>query len=396
MPLVPGPTRETAVFSSGDDARERRSETPVPELSVVMPCLNERETLARCIEKAQRSFVELGLVGEVVIADNGSTDGSQEIATRHGARVVGIAAKGYGNALKGGILAARGRFVIMGDSDDSYDFGALGRFVEELRKGSDLVMGNRFRGGIRPGAMPWKHRWIGNPVLTGIGRFLFGSRSGDFHCGLRGFSATAFRRMALETSGMEFASEMVIRSTLLKLKVVEVPTVLHKDGRRRPPHLRSWRDGWRHLRFMLSYSPFWTLALPGAALCLAALLAGTIRPAATLAGGLPTTALWTAGFGLGVQLLVGYLLAKKTLVARKKHPCTGRVSRFLRWCTLERIFAIAALCALLATAGLLAPAPRAAVPALFGYVLSLQIFAAAFPLCVPGNDLTDASSEELS
>ncbi|MGH9913658.1 MAG: glycosyltransferase family 2 protein [Pyrinomonadaceae bacterium] len=233
------------------------------ELSVVMPCLNEAETLAICIEKARRSLQDLGIAGEVIIADNGSTDGSQEIAREHGARVIGIEAKGYGSALMGGILAARGRFIIMGDADDSYDFANLEPFVEKLRAGFDLVMGTRFKGGIKPGAMPPLHRYFGNPVLTGIGRIFFHSPCGDFHCGIRGFSKQAVMRMDLRTTGMEFASEMIVKATLAGMRIAEVPTTLSPDGRSRPPHLRSWRDGWRHLRFLLLYSPRWLFLLPG-------------------------------------------------------------------------------------------------------------------------------------
>lgn len=236
-----------------------------PEFSVVLPCLNEAETLAKCIEKAQRAFRELGIDGEVVVGDNGSTDGSQQIAERLGARVIPVAEKGYGNALRGGVVAARGKYLIMGDSDDSYDFSAISPFVGKLRQGYDLVMGNRFRGGIMPGAMPWKHKWIGNPVLSFIGRLLFHCPVRDFHCGMRGFSKDAYERMKLQTTGMEFASEMVIKSTLLQMRIDEVPTILYKDGRSRPPHLRSWRDGWRHLRFMLLFSPRWLFLYPGAA-----------------------------------------------------------------------------------------------------------------------------------
>jgi glycosyltransferase involved in cell wall biosynthesis len=248
-----------------------RSASPVPghegqvELSVVMPCLNEAETLARCIEKAHRAFVDLGITGEVVIGDNGSTDGSQEIATRLGARVVPIEARGYGNALHGAITGARGRYVIMGDSDDSYDFSAISirPFIDKLREGYDLVMGNRFRGGIMPGAMPLKHQYLGNPVLSGIGRLFFDCPVGDFHCGLRAFSSNAYAQMDLQTTGMEFASEMTIKATLLRQRIAEVPTILYKDGRSRPPHMRSWRDGWRHLRFMLMFSPRWLFLYPG-------------------------------------------------------------------------------------------------------------------------------------
>ena len=233
------------------------------ELSIVMPCLNEAETLGTCIRKAHASIEKNGIAGEVVVADNGSTDGSQAIASRLGARVVEVLAKGYGSALAGGIRAARGRYIIMGDADDSYDFSNIMPFVEMLRAGHDLVMGNRFKGGIAPGAMRPLHRYLGNPVLTGIGRLFFKSACGDFHCGLRAFTKQAFQKMDLRTSGMEFASEMVVKAALLHLHVAEVPTTLSRDGRSRPPHLRSWRDGWRHLRFLLLCSPRWLFLYPG-------------------------------------------------------------------------------------------------------------------------------------
>lgn len=233
------------------------------ELSIVMPCLNEAETLEICIRKAQGYLDRSGVVGEILIADNGSTDGSQEIAERNGARVVDIPNKGYGSALMGGIEAAKGKYVIMGDADDSYDFANLDLFVERLRAGDELVMGNRFRGGIEPGAMPPLHKYLGNPVLSWIGRVLFPSHIRDFHCGLRGFSREAILGLGLRTTGMEFASEVVVKSTLAGLRVSEVPTTLKKDGRSRPPHLRSWRDGWRHLRFLLIFSPRWLFLYPG-------------------------------------------------------------------------------------------------------------------------------------
>ena len=233
------------------------------ELTILMPCLNEAETLAICITKAMTSLQNLKIDGEVLIADNGSTDGSQQIATSLGARVVQVERKGYGNALMRGIATARGKYVIMGDSDDGYDFTSLGPFVEKLRAGYDLVMGNRFLGGIQPGAMPPLHRYLGNPVLTSIGRLFFKSPSGDFHCGLRGFNREAMLALDLRTTGMEFASEMVVKSTLHDLRITEVPTTLQPDGRSRPPHLRSWRDGWKHLRFLLLYSPRWLFLYPG-------------------------------------------------------------------------------------------------------------------------------------
>ena len=241
------------------------------ELTILMPCLNEAETLATCIQKAMGYLARSGVAGEVLIADNGSTDGSQEIATRLGARVLPVAERGYGAALIAGIKAAHGRFVIMGDSDDSYDFENLDPFVAKLREGHALVMGNRFKGGIRPGAMPPLHRYLGNPVLTTVGRLFFGSPCGDFHCGLRGFDRATILALDLRAPGMEFASEMVVKATLRKLRITEVPTTLSPDGRSRPPHLRSWRDGWRHLRFLLVFCPRWLFLYPGLALFLAGL-----------------------------------------------------------------------------------------------------------------------------
>lgn len=244
------------------------------ELSVVLPCLNEAETLAVCIRKARASMNELGIDGEVVIADNGSTDGSQDIARSEGARVVDVPTRGYGAALIAGITDAKGTFVIMGDADDSYDLSNLGPFVEALRGGAELVMGNRFAGGIAPGAMPALHRYLGNPVLTAVGRVLFRSPVKDFHCGLRGFRRDAILELDLRTTGMEFASEMVVKATLNKLTIVEVPTTLSPDGRSRPPHLRTWRDGWRHLRFLLLYSPKWLFLYPGIVVFLLGLILG--------------------------------------------------------------------------------------------------------------------------
>jgi glycosyltransferase involved in cell wall biosynthesis len=241
------------------------------ELTILMPCLNESETLVACITKAQRFLKSHGVDGEVLIADNGSTDGSQALAEAHGARVVAIQARGYGSALIGGIQTARGKYIVMGDSDDSYDFSALQPFLEKLREGFQLVMGNRFLGGIKEGAMPPLHRYLGNPVLTTIGRFFFRSPCGDFHCGLRGFEREAILGLDLQASGMEFASEMVVKATVHKLRVTEVPTTLSPDGRSRPPHLRSWRDGWRHLRFLLLFSPRWLFLYPGFALFMAGL-----------------------------------------------------------------------------------------------------------------------------
>lgn len=242
------------------------------ELSIIMPCLNEEETLAICIEKAQYYLKQYQVTGEVLIADNGSTDGSQEIAQKMGARVVNVTQKGYGSALLGGITAAKGQYIIMGDADDSYDFSNLNAFVEKLREGYELVMGNRFKGGIKPKAMPFLHRYLGNPVLTWIGKLFFSSPCSDFHCGLRGFKKDAILSLNLRTTGMEFASEMVVKATLNKMKITEVPTILSPDGRSRPPHLKTWRDGWRHLRFLLLYSPRWLFLYPGIGLILIGLI----------------------------------------------------------------------------------------------------------------------------
>jgi len=239
------------------------SNNDVIDLTILMPCLNEAETLAACIKKATIWLSTSGLKGEVLIADNGSTDGSQSIATSLGARVVQVSQKGYGSALYHGAEASNGKWIIMGDSDDSYDFSNLDVFVSKLQADFDLVMGNRFLGGIADGAMPWKNKYIGNPILTWIGRLLFKCPAKDFHCGLRGFRKDAFERMDLRTTGMEFASEMVIKANLFGMRIAEVPTTLSKDGRSRPPHLKPWRDGWRHLRFMMLFSPRWLFIIPG-------------------------------------------------------------------------------------------------------------------------------------
>lgn len=246
------------------------------EFSFVMPCLNEAETLKICINKATDSLKKNNISGEVIIADNGSIDGSQDIARENGAKVVDIKEKGYGNALKGGIYAAKGKYIIMGDSDDSYDFENIMPFVNKLREGYDLVMGNRFKGGIKKGAMPFLHRYLGNPVLSFIGRLFFKIKIRDFHCGLRGFSKEAAIKMDLRTTGMEFASEIVIKAALLKMKITEVPTTLYPDGRNRPPHLNTWHDGWRHLRFLLMFSPKWLFFYPGIFLFILGLITSTI------------------------------------------------------------------------------------------------------------------------
>lgn len=249
--------------------------SPTLELTILMPCLNEALTVGACVRQARAFLATSGIAGEVVVADNGSTDGSRELAQAEGARVVPVAERGYGAALRTGIVAAQGRFVIMGDSDCSYDFSRLESFVAALRSGQQLVMGNRFAGGIAPGAMPKLHRYLGNPVLSFVGRLFFKSPVRDFHCGLRGFERDAMLRLGLQSPGMEFASEMVVKATLHGLRIAEVPTTLSPDGRDRPPHLRSWRDGWRHLRFLLIFSPRWLFLIPGAVALLLGLL-GTL------------------------------------------------------------------------------------------------------------------------
>lgn len=316
------------------------------ELSVVLPCLNEAETLAVCVDKALAALRENGIAGEVIVADNGSTDGSQAIAEAHGARVVPVPMRGYGAALNAGILAARGRYVLMGDADDSYEFAHIPRFLAELRDrpdgtpGAELVMGNRFRGGIGPGAMPPLHRYLGNPVLSALGRVLFRAPIGDFHCGMRAFRKDAYERLALRTTGMEFASEMVVKASLLGQRIAEVPTTLKKDGRSRPPHLRTWRDGWRHLRFLLMYSPRWLFVYPGALMMLvgAALMVWLLpaeRPLGHVNLGVDTLAYAAAGVLLGFQLLFFGVAAKVFATTEGLLPADDDFERWFRYITLE-------------------------------------------------------------
>lgn len=310
------------------------------ELTIVMPCLDEAETLAVCIDKAQGYLTRTGIRGEVVIGDNGSTDGSQDIARAHGARVVDVPRRGYGAALMGAIGAARGRWVIMGDSDDSYDFSNLDLYVDALRGGADLVMGNRFEGGIKPGAMPFLHRYLGNPVLSFIGRLFFASPIGDFHCGLRGFRQDIVEVLGLSTTGMEFASEMVVKASLFQLTVVEVPTVLSKDGRSRPPHLRTWRDGWRHLRFLLIYSPRWLYMIPGIVLMTLGGVGGALLvhgPKTLLGAAFDTNSLlYAAGaFIVGFQALQFALFTRVYAMQIGILPHHERLDSFTRRPTLE-------------------------------------------------------------
>jgi glycosyltransferase involved in cell wall biosynthesis len=315
-------------------------ESSAIELTVVMPCLNEAETLAVCCDKALAALRANGIAGEVVIADNGSTDGSQEIARAHGARVVPVPLRGYGAALNAGIQAARGKYVLMGDADDSYEFAHIPRFLEQLRGGADLVMGNRFRGGIGPKAMPPLHRYLGNPVLSFLGRTLFHAPIGDFHCGMRAFSKDAYERLGLRTTGMEFASEMVVKASLLGQKIVEVPTTLQKDGRSRPPHLKTWRDGWRHLRFLLMYSPRWLFLFPGLALMLAGLglmawLLPAERPLGHVNLGVDTLAYAAAAVLLGFQLVFFGVAAKVFATTEGLLPEDPAFENWFRYITLE-------------------------------------------------------------
>jgi glycosyltransferase involved in cell wall biosynthesis len=335
---------------SGAAASERMSQGM--ELTILMPCLNEAETVATCVRKARGFLERTGIDGEVLVADNGSSDRSDALAREAGARVIRIAKKGYGNALIGGLDAAHGRFVIMADADDSYDFSQLDAFVECLRAGNTMVIGHRFRGGIRRGAMPLLHRYLGNPLLSFIGRLFFSSGIGDFHCGLRGVNRTAVLQLGLSAPGMEFASEMIVKASLARWRIVEVPTVLSPDGRSRAPHLRSWRDGWRHLRFLLMMSPRWLMLYPGASLIsvgVAAELAILHGPIVVDGVGFDIhTMLYAAGATiLGIQLVLFSLLARTVGVLKKLLPMSAPLSRFLRIFTLERGIAFGAFLGLM-------------------------------------------------
>lgn len=375
------------------------------EFSITMPCLNEAETLATCIKKAQLGIERAGIAAEIIVGDNGSTDGSQEIARSLGVRVVEIPQRGYGSALYGAAVAARGRYIIMGDADDSYDFSRLEAFVEKLRAGHDVVMGNRFAGGIEPGAMPWKNRYIGNPVLSGIGRLFFRCPVRDFHCGIRGFSRAAFERLDLRTTGMEYASEMVIKATLHGMDMVEVPTTLKPDGRSRPPHLRPWRDGWRHLRFMLLYSPRWLFLIPGLLLTLIGLVLGVRLYVGELhLGGVTldvSTLVYSAAAVLvGAQAVMFAVFAKAFAISQGLLPEDSRFGRLLRYVSLE-VGLVAG--GLLLFAGMLGAfsatygwastgfgnldpraAIRAVVPSMVALALGFQIVFASFFLGVLG------------
>lgn len=311
------------------------------ELSIVMPCLNEAETLGICIKKAQSFFDTNNINGEIIIADNGSTDGSITIAENLNARVVHAAQKGYGSALKTGIEAASGTYIIMGDADDSYDFSNLMPYLSKLRDGFDLVMGNRFKGGIETDAMPFLHKYLGNPVLSYIGKLFFKIKINDFHCGLRGFSKAAYLKMNLKTTGMEFASEMVVKSKLNNLSITEVPTTLKKDGRSRKPHLKTWSDGWRHLRFLLLYAPNWLFLYPGMALATIGLFLSLLLLVQPLEiNGIIIdihTLLFSSAFLLiGFQFVIFYGFTKVFAVENELLPKSKRYNKLFKIINLEK------------------------------------------------------------
>jgi glycosyltransferase involved in cell wall biosynthesis len=317
------------------------TETKDIELTILMPCLNEAETLEICINKAIKSLKENNINGEVLIADNGSTDGSKEIAIKNGARVIDVPTKGYGSALIEGTKQALGKFIIMGDSDDSYDFSNIMPFVDKLREGYDLVMGNRFKGGIEKGAMPWSHKYIGTPVISFIGRLFYKSKIGDFNCGMRGYRKQAILDLDLKCTGMEYASEMIVEASLNDLKIAEIPTTLKKDGRNRPPHLKSFSDGWRHLKFLLMYSPTWLFLIPGLILMTIGLI-GTIAfmfgnlKIASVVLGVHSRLYLGAMVVVGFQMIIFSLFAKTYAVNSGMHPKVDRISKFIKKITLEK------------------------------------------------------------
>jgi hypothetical protein len=354
------PTEPNPVRAAWRDVEQSFALSEPLELTILMPCLDEAETIGLCIDKARAFLWRSGVKGEVVVADNGSTDGSQDIARERGARVVAVESRGYGAALIAGIRAARGRFVVMGDADDSYDFANLDDFVAKLREGYDVVMGNRFRGGIAEAAMPRLHRYLGNPVLSFVGRLFFRSDIGDFHCGLRGFSRDAVLGLDLDCPGMEFASEMVVKATLAGFRMTEVPTTLSQDGRSRPPHLRSWRDGWRHLKLLLEFAPHWLFLYPGGALaCMGMLIAAALIPGPLTLGDVTldnaTLLFAVAAILVGTQLVLFYAVAKTAAVAAGMLPASQRYRRMRPMLTVDRfcmagggLFAVGLLVAIVA------------------------------------------------
>jgi glycosyltransferase involved in cell wall biosynthesis len=352
-PATSSPVTSAAPSAGSAPGVQRLAEADVPELTIVMPCLNEEETLAVCIKKARAGLAAAGVRGEILIADNGSKDKSVQIAEAGGARVVHVKEKGYGSALRGGIEAARAPWIIMGDADDSYDFSRIEGFVQKFREGYELVMGCRLPiggGTVSPGAMPWKNRWIGNPTLSFIGRLFFHSPAQDFHCGLRGFTKAAYQKMELKTTGMEFASEMVISSTLKSLRIAEVPITLHKDGRSRPPHLKPWRDGWRHLRFMLIFSPRWLFLMPGLLLAFVGAIASAILAVGPLHVGKVSLDSGTLAIScmvviIGIQLVAFAFFTKVFAIGEGLLPQDQKFSRLFKYFSLERgiVFGLAVL-----------------------------------------------------
>jgi glycosyltransferase involved in cell wall biosynthesis len=364
---------------------------PDLELTIVMPCLNEAETLATCIRKAQAALIEHAIAGEIVVADNGSTDASVAVATELGARVVAVPDRGYGHALMAGIAAARGQFIVMGDADDSYDFGEIPRFLDKLRDGFDLVQGCRLpRGGgrILPGAMPFLHRWCGNPVLSWLAKRMFGARVTDVYCGLRGFSRALYDRLDQRCTGMEFATEMIVKATLRNERVSEVPITLHPDGRRsHPPHVRTFRDGWRTLRFYLMYSPRWLFEIPGALLVAFGLLGYCVAlPGLSIQGvtfDAHTLLFASLAMLLGYQSLLFALFTKTFAVTEGLLPRAPGLDRFFRLMNLEKALALGAG-ACVAGAALLLLAVAVWSRAGFGPL----DYASTMRLVVPGVTLT--------
>ena len=373
------------------------------KLSIVMPCLNEAETLAVCINKAKKSLLKENIEGEIIIADNGSSDGSHEIAYELGARVIDVPQKGYGSALRGGIEAAEGEYIIMGDADDSYDFSSISGYIEKLDEGYDLVMGNRFKGGVKKGAMPFLHKYLGNPVLSFIGRLFFKIPVGDFHCGLRAFRRDAYKKMELQTTGMEFASEMVVKSSLKRLKISEVPTCLYPDGRSRKPHLRTWHDGWRHLRFLLMYSPRWLFLLPGISIVLISLiLAAYILISPITIMGITfdiSSALYLTIISLvGFQMLFSYFMVKIYGAESGFLPYDKIICKIKRWFSLEKGILSGLFLTLLGIAGIIYTTSlwsdtgfgnlnpvnfiRKVIPSGFSLVLGIQIITSSFMMSI--------------
>jgi len=370
----------------------------VPELSIVLPCLNEAETIGTCIQKAHAFLHRYQVVGEIVVADNGSIDGSQEIASLMGARVVHVEAKGYGNALMGGITAARGRYIIMGDADDSYDFLELSRFVDKLREGNDLVMGCRLPWGggtVKPGAMPFLHRWWGNPMFTVMARRWFGAPINDVYCGLRGFTKELFQRLNLRCTGMEFATEMIIKSSLYREKIAEVPITLYPDGRTaHPPHLKTYRDGWRTLRFFLLYSPRWLFVIPGAILILLGMLGYAVAmPGLTIQGmtfDAHTLLFASLAILCGYQSVLFAIFSKTFAVSEGLMPEDPRLNRFFKIMYLERGLILSGA-GMLIGLGLLLAAVHEWKLAGFGQL----DYAKTMRLVVPGATLTALSVQTI-